>query len=461
MKEKHWKNLLLVTDLLSIILAYVIALQTKKMQLTGTYENALVVLLLLYILLFIHFEKKNQEIFYRGFLVEYSIVFKLQIFLFLLWGSYLFLTKQGSLYSRIIFMSFFVLSSCTVYTTRCYMKLAVYLMFQKVQKRRQCIVITQSRLADKIIQNLNKEWDITLSGVFLVDLEQMGESPERIQGVPVLGNKDQILKSALGMAVDEVFINIPRANIDNLRELVFNFEQMGITTHINIEVYNMDICNKVIEKLGAYNVVSFSTNIYDPVSVIIKRTMDIIGSLFGLLVTGLAFLFVAPAIKLESKGPVFFAQNRVGKNGRVFKMYKFRSMYVDAEEQKEALMAQNEMHGNMFKIKNDPRITKVGKFIRKTSIDELPQFWNIFVGDMSLVGTRPPTLEEVKSYKIWHRRRLSIKPGLTGLWQVSGRNRINNFDDVVKYDLEYIDNWSVKLDLKLIFKTIFVVFKGT
>ncbi len=170
---------------------------------------------------------------------------------------------------------------------------------------------------------------------------------------------------------------------------------------------------------------------------------------------------MAPAIWIEDKGPVFFSQKRVGKNGRIFKIYKFRSMYVDAEERKKELMKNNEMSGAMFKMKDDPRITKVGKFIRKTSIDELPQFLNILKGDMSLVGTRPPTIDEVNVYENWHRRRLSIKPGLTGLWQVSGRNKINDFDDVVKYDLEYIDNWSVLMDIKLILKTIFVVFKGT
>ena len=136
-------------------------------------------------------------------------------------------------------------------------------------------------------------------------------------------------------------------------------------------------------------------------------------------------------------------------------------MYIDAEERKKELMAQNEMQGLMFKMKDDPRITKIGKFIRKTSIDELPQFWNILIGDMSLVGTRPPTVDEFNQYEARHRRRLSIKPGLTGLWQASGRNEINDFEDVVKYDLEYIDNWSVGLDIKLILKTLAVVFTST
>lgn len=458
MTERTWKKLILITDLLSITLSYVLALQIRSIRLNGAYNNALVILLLVYVLLFIYFENRSIGVFRRGFLAEYSIVFKAQISLFLLWVTYLFVTKQGSMYSRMVFLSFFVLSSCTVYVVRCYMKLAAYLILHKTEKRRQCLIITNAHLAESILDNMKNEWDISVTGFILVDRK---EGQDEICGIPVLGDQNEILKVVLGQAVDEIFVHIPGADIHNLQELIYNFEQMGIVTHINIEISDINVHNKVIEELASYNVVSFSTNIYHPASIFLKRFMDIAGSIIGLCITGIVFLFVAPAIKLESKGPVFFTQNRVGKNGRVFKIYKFRSMYVDAEERKQALMNQNEMKGSMFKMKNDPRITKVGKFIRKTSIDELPQFWNIFVGDMSMVGTRPPTLEEVKHYKLWHRRRLSIKPGLTGLWQVSGRNRINDFDDVVKYDLEYIDHWSVALDIKLLFKTVLVVFKGT
>ena len=163
-------------------------------------------------------------------------------------------------------------------------------------------------------------------------------------------------------------------------------------------------------------------------------------------------------IKLESPGPIFFAQKRVGRNGRIFKMYKFRSMYADAEERKKELMAQNEMNGLMFKMEDDPRVTKVGKFIRRTSIDELPQFFDVLRGDMSLVGTRPPTVDEFRQYEGYHKRRLSMKPGMTGMWQVSGRSDIEDFEEVVKLDLEYIDNWSIGLDFKILFKTIAVVF---
>jgi exopolysaccharide biosynthesis polyprenyl glycosylphosphotransferase len=190
---------------------------------------------------------------------------------------------------------------------------------------------------------------------------------------------------------------------------------------------------------------------------IIKRYIDVVGAGIGLMLTGLVSVVVAPLIYIESPGPIFFSQNRVGQNGRIFKCFKFRSMFADAEQRKKELMAKNEMKGFMFKMTNDPRITRIGKFIRATSIDELPQFWNVLKGEMSLVGTRPPTIDEVKNYSTSHHKRLCIKPGLTGMWQVSGRSSIRDFEDVVKLDTHYIDNWSLSLDLKLILKTFRVV----
>ena len=186
---------------------------------------------------------------------------------------------------------------------------------------------------------------------------------------------------------------------------------------------------------------------------IVKRAFDILVALIGLVFTGIFFLIFAPIIRAQSKGPAIFAQDRVGKNGKIFKMYKFRSMVVDAEERKKDLMDKNEMKGLMFKMDDDPRITPIGKFIRKTSIDEFPQFWNILKGDMSLVGTRPPTLDEYEKYKQHHMSRLAMKPGLTGMWQTSGRSEITDFEEIVKLDNEYIRNFSLLLDIKLILRT--------
>ena len=189
----------------------------------------------------------------------------------------------------------------------------------------------------------------------------------------------------------------------------------------------------------------------------IKRLIDIICSFVGILVLSPLFIIIAIIIKFTSKGPVFFSQKRVGRNGKEFDMYKFRSMVVNAEELKEKLAAQNEMSGPMFKMKDDPRVTKVGKFIRKTSLDELPQLWNVLKGDMSLVGPRPSLPKEVAQFEDWMHRRLEVKPGLTCYWQVSGRNNID-FEDWMKLDVKYVKEKNLWIDIKLICKTVFVLF---
>jgi len=232
-------------------------------------------------------------------------------------------------------------------------------------------------------------------------------------------------------------------------------ETMGIETHVAVDTY--DHQEKAIERLGAYRVLTYSPRIFEPTELFIKRVMDVAGGIVGSLVTVLLCLVIVPAIHLESPGPAIFKQVRIGRNGRRFCIYKFRSMYMDAEERKKELMKKNEMKGLMFKIKDDPRITKVGKFLRKTSLDEFPQFFNVLKGDMSLVGTRPPTEDEFLQYEEHHKRRLSLKPGITGLWQVSGRSDIHDFEEVVSLDLEYIDKWSVWLDIRLLIQTVYVV----
>jgi lipopolysaccharide/colanic/teichoic acid biosynthesis glycosyltransferase len=201
---------------------------------------------------------------------------------------------------------------------------------------------------------------------------------------------------------------------------------------------------------------------------IVKRIVDVTAGLAGTIVTGILFLVLAPAIYIKSPGPIFFKQVRIGKNGRQFDIYKFRSMYMDAEERKKELMEQNQMQGLMFKMKNDPRIIGsekgegkgVGNLIRKTSLDEFPQFINVLKGDMSLIGTRPPTLDEYEHYDFHHKARLGMMPGITGLWQVSGRSDILDFEEIVRLDKQYIENWSLWLDWKILFKTFKVVLKG-
>ena len=258
--------------------------------------------------------------------------------------------------------------------------------------------------------------------------------------------------------MDEALFSIP-TELALPDKMIKNFGIMGITIHIKLARVADDSSNQIVEKLEGYTVLSTSINMVSAGQLIFKRTMDICGGLVGMLLTGIIFIFVAPIIYIKSPGPIFFKQVRIGKNGKKFNIYKFRSMYMDAEERKKELMAQNDIKdGMMFKMDNDPRIIKgIGNFIRDYSLDEFPQFWNVLIGDMSLVGTRPPTVDEWERYEMHHRSRLAFKPGLTGMWQVSGRSNITDFEEVVRLDTEYIKKWSPGLDIMILFKTVAVV----
>ena len=284
---------------------------------------------------------------------------------------------------------------------------------------------------------------------------------EEIAGIPVVANQYNLFDVSRQMPLDQVFMYLPGIPAKQIRSYITDFETMGVTTHYNVEVKELDLEGKTAGRFAGFAVMTFSLQYLDYRRVFVKRAIDMLGGLMGSLITLVLTPFVALAIKLESKGPVFFEQTRIGKNGRRFKIYKFRSMYIDAEERKKELQAQNEMGDNlMFKMEHDPRITKVGKFLRKTSIDEFPQFFNVLKGDMSLVGTRPPTEDEFEQYNNYYRRRMSITPGLTGMWQVKGRGVVTEFEDVVKLDLEYIDKWSLSLDFKIMLQTVGVVLFG-
>jgi exopolysaccharide biosynthesis polyprenyl glycosylphosphotransferase len=235
---------------------------------------------------------------------------------------------------------------------------------------------------------------------------------------------------------------------------------MGVNCHYDLSHLTQGSGQHLLDEFGGSHVLTYARTNPAPQSLLLKRLLDILGGLIGVAITIVFYPFVALAIKIDSPGPVLFSQVRIGRNGRRFTFYKFRSMYRDAEERKKELVAQNEMDGLMFKLEDDPRITKVGRFLRKTSIDEFPQFFNVVKGDMSLVGTRPPTVDEFERYNQYYRRRISMTPGLTGLWQTSGRSGIEDFDEVVKLDLQYIDNWSLWLDMKILLKTIAVVITG-
>jgi exopolysaccharide biosynthesis polyprenyl glycosylphosphotransferase len=256
-------------------------------------------------------------------------------------------------------------------------------------------------------------------------------------------------------AVDEVVFAVPGKQPELFRDALAACDDRGVDVLLTLPPQLPSKANLEIANVSGVNLpmLGLRRTPTGELRLAVKRLMDIAGGLVGIIIAGPVMIATAIAIKIDSKGPVLFRQTRAGRNGRKFTMYKFRSMVVDAEEKKAALMHLNEMGGPVFKIKRDPRITRVGRFIRRTSIDELPQFFNIFMGDMSMVGPRPPLPSEVEEYEAWQRRRLSVKPGLTGAWQVSGRNQVD-FDEWMQLDLEYIDNWSLWLDIKIMAKTI-------
>ena len=300
-------------------------------------------------------------------------------------------------------------------------------------------------------------------GLRLLGFIKVAECPpgDQVAGHKVLGHVKDLVEICKSRPVDEVVFCLSKSFLIDAEEALHDLEELGITVRMVLDFYDVPKCRKELSFFhGELPILTFHTKAFDAQQLFLKRLLDLFGSVFGLGMLLLVFPFIALAIKLESPGPIFFSQERVGEGGRVFRCWKFRSMYIDAESRKAELLAFNEMNGAIFKIKNDPRVTRVGRFLRRTSLDEFPQFWNVLKGEMSLVGTRPPTPDEVAQYENWHRRRISIKPGITGNWQVSGRNVIDDFDQIVKLDLQYIDTWSLWLDLKLLARTFWVVLAG-
>ena len=339
---------------------------------------------------------------------------------------------------------------------------------------RSLVLVTSSRIADEAIEKLTKGKafrDYVLSGVILLDETDENGFVEKIKkqyGIRAGLLTPKTIGEVTRGWVDEVFILQPHESLIPL-DFMKSLMDMGITVSFSMDVFSEWAVND-IQKIGPYKVLVNSMSAVTPGAYAVKRAVDILGGIVGCIITGILYLFIAPRIRRESPGPIFFKQERVGRNGKTFKMYKFRSMYMDAEERKQKLMKENKISGGMmFKLDDDPRIigsekkdkngkpAGIGNFIRNTSIDEFPQFFNVLIGNMSLVGTRPPTLDEWSKYEPAHRARMSVKPGITGMWQVSGRSDITDFDEVVRLDREYIENWSLTLDLKIILKTIVVV----
>lgn len=345
----------------------------------------------------------------------------------------------------------------------------------KMQKQKDALVIVTCQtmlpeMIDRIKGQLYVEYHI--DGVVVLDAKRIGE---QIDGIKITANQDNFLDYICRQWVDEVLIELPAAEKQTVVPLDVIL-QMGITVHMKLSESiaasqqavalqlpaSYEIRSGRVKQLGDGWYVTIKEYKISQKQAQCKRILDIIGSIIGCICTLILTVVVGPIIFMKSPGPIFFSQMRIGKNGRRFRMYKFRSMYMDAEERKKELQAQNLIKdGRMFKVKHDPRIIGgdegIGGFIRRHSIDEFPQFWNVLKGDMSLVGTRPPTLDEWERYEPHHRARLAMKPGITGMWQVSGRSDVTDFEEVVKLDTTYISKWNLWLDIKILWKTLRVI----
>ena len=453
-----------ILDILCLQLAFILAYEIRVAKgipyLNPLYENMAFVLVI-FQLLVSFFGESFSGVLRRGFLIEMKCMIEHEICVMLLAVLYLFMSQQGVMYSRGAFTIMCTLYFFIAYAARIGWKKVIRSRKFAEGEKRSILIITTDAKAANVAKALRGDSYGTyhLAGVALLDKNKTGSM---IQSVPVVAGADDVTAYIHKNWVDEVFFALPE-HVDIPKKIMKDCNRMGVVTHVQLAALNELGKNQVVEEIAGYMVLSSSINIVSSWQLLVKRLMDIAGGLVGCIFTGIIYIFIAPIMKVKSPGPVFFSQVRMGKNGKPFKIYKFRSMYMDAEERKKELMEKNNIKdGLMFKMDDDPRIIKgIGHFIRKTSLDEFPQFWNILKGDMSLVGTRPPTMDEWDKYELHHRRRLAIKPGLTGMWQVSGRSEITDFEEVVELDTKYIEQWSIGLDIKILFKTVTVVFTGS
>lgn len=454
---------------ISFLLAYFMYIGIENPYASPVYRNMGIVLTLIDIVI-ITFLGLFKDVLKRGYYKEFAAAVKQVCFIELFATFYLFAAKAGAEYSRVTLYLMALIYIIVTYIARLFWKF--YLKKKRFRGGdRALLVVTGAKIAESVVKNIKNN---NYEGFHIVGLAVASKNLQGkvIAGVPVVADQDTVANYVRREWVDEVFINLPMEE-PYPDELINQFIEMGVVVHMKLaRSSNLLGKQQFVEQIGNYAVLTTSINYATMGQLFLKRVMDIFGGIVGCLITGILYIILAPIIRSKSPGPVFFKQTRVGKNGKQFQMYKFRSMYMDAEERKKELMAQNRVKdGMMFKLDWDPRIIGskklpngvvkkgVGNFIRDWSLDEFPQFINVLKGDMSLVGTRPPTVDEWEKYDLHHRARLATKPGVTGMWQISGRSNITDFEEVVKLDKKYISEWNLGLDIKIILKTVGVVFK--
>lgn len=475
-REKMQYAYVFLTDLLalavSVLLSWLITDGVFNVLVPYTardWMQTLCTLVLAFIVTFFCFDQ-TENIVTRRPGAEIKLSLKFNLMLCVIYSALMLLTKATMLDSRYFAVTVPLINALLLPLAHGALK-RLLLHFQRSWGMESLVgIVTTADRADRLISEIGKDWSRRIVGVTLLEATREIVGTE-IDGIAVRANFTDFMDWIRREALDEVYVDVPMDSGESFIPYLEEMESMGLTVHFRLPLLDRieEACcdetsaarlSRTLGRCAGGNIVTMGTVELKLRDQIAKRCMDIAGGLVGCILSIPIIAIVAIPLKIESPGPLFFKQKRVGRNGRYFYIHKLRSMYMDAEERKKELMAQNEMNGLMFKMEDDPRVTKVGKFIRKTSIDELPQFFDVLRGDMSLVGTRPPTVDEYKQYESHHKRRLSMKPGITGLWQVSGRSNIEDFEEVVKLDVTYIDNWSLWNDIKILFKTVYVVFAG-
>ena len=457
---------------LSIVVAYMIRFGMNNPYADYLYQNVLIVSELISLFVIVCFETL-KGILKRGKYAEFGRTLYHVLLVELLTIGYLYLIHQADAYSRMITIWSSVLYLVFSYVMRLFWKSVLNRHGVGLVNQRSILLITvKDRVADCVKTFQANDYEkFHVAGLVILD-EDEDNNGAAVDGIPVVANRATLKQYVCNNWVDEVLINVPD-DLEDVREIKDDLYSMGIVIHRRLlNVVSASSEHQFIENIGGYTVLTTSINCASPIELFLKRALDILGGLVGTILTGILCLIMVPVIKTQSPGPVFFTQERVGKNGKRFKIYKFRTMYLDAEERKKELMAQNRVKdGMMFKIDFDPRIignkvlpdgTQKSGFMdlaRRLSLDEFPQFLNVLKGDMSLVGTRPPTVDEYEKYQLHHHARLATKPGITGMWQVSGRSNITDFEEVVRLDTKYIQDWTFGLDIRILFRTIAVVLK--
>ena len=464
--SKHLDFILI--ELLSLQLAYILAslIRHSFFPYSRPLYRSLGIALILIDAVVLMFLNTMHDVVKRGYYVELTQTIKHCIVVLGLATAYMFGLQAGDSYSRIVLFVTFAFHIAIGYLTRILWKIYIRKHGTPMSKKTTMLVVLNAETADNTMKRLlgNSMENYEIVGVVLDEGER-----KDVAGIPVVCTLEQTADYISQKWIDSVYIDCSSTD-PIIEKLMDDCHTMAVPTHYHVPAMSREGAKQFVEKIGGTTVLTTSINYATPVQLLMKRSLDIIGGVVGSLFAILIILIIGPIIKIKSPGSVIFKQTRIGRNGKKFQIYKLRSMYLDAEERKKELW--KDSRGAMFKLDFDPRIignevlpdgtqkTGIGEFIRRTSLDEFPQFFNVIKGEMSLVGTRPPTVDEWEKYEFHHRARLACKPGITGMWQVSGRSEITDFEEVVKLDTQYITNWSMGMDIRILLKTILIVFTG-